>query len=78
MLGLYQGLADRDRDKEKCRICHKSARGRRGGVHHIDANKHNNEIDNLILLCKVCHGKVHGTGNHDNPVILAFRSMLNY
>jgi hypothetical protein len=26
-------------------------------IHHIDYNKNNNSRDNLIPLCKVCHGK---------------------
>lgn len=28
-------------------------------VHHIDGNKHNDEIDNLIILCANCHSRVH-------------------
>ena len=28
-------------------------------IHHIDKNKKNNNIDNLIPLCKKCHGKLH-------------------
>lgn len=27
-------------------------------VHHIDENRENNEIDNLILLCPICHRKL--------------------
>ena len=33
-------------------------------VHHIDKNWKNNNLDNLILLCNKCHGKVHSK----NPV----------
>jgi 5-methylcytosine-specific restriction endonuclease McrA len=29
-------------------------------VHHIDYNKDNINTDNLITLCKYCHGKMHG------------------
>ena len=28
-------------------------------VHHIDRNRENNEMQNLILLCRKCHTKVH-------------------
>jgi hypothetical protein len=27
-------------------------------IHHIDENPANNEIDNLILLCPICHSKI--------------------
>jgi len=30
-------------------------------IHHIDENKNNNDIDNLVALCLECHSKV--TGN---------------
>ncbi len=29
-------------------------------VHHIDYYKDNLNYDNLISLCKYCHGKLHG------------------
>lgn len=28
-------------------------------VHHIDMNKKNSSLNNLITLCRVCHGKLH-------------------
>ena len=28
-----------------------------GHIHHIDGNRHNNELNNLILLCDKCHAK---------------------
>lgn len=30
-------------------------------VHHIDWNKHNNELWNLVTLCQPCHNKQRGT-----------------
>ena len=27
-------------------------------VHHIDENRKNNELDNLIVLCPMCHKKL--------------------
>jgi hypothetical protein len=68
----------RQRDHNICRICHESAEGDLGRVHHIDANKYNNDEINLILLCKICHGKVHARYEIKDPVILAFRSQLHY
>ena len=53
------------RDNDTCQEC-----GKRGfecinkngvcyglQVHHIDYNKHNNLVDNLICLCNHCHSK---------------------
>lgn len=31
-------------------------------VHHIDENRDNNNINNLITLCKACHQKTHKVG----------------
>ena len=28
-------------------------------IHHIDAHRYNNTIENLIVLCKACHQKHH-------------------
>jgi len=28
-------------------------------VHHIDENKHNHKMSNLIAVCYHCHGKLH-------------------
>jgi hypothetical protein len=38
-----------------CQICHTITD--QLDVHHIDYNKKNNLIENLIPLCKICHGK---------------------
>lgn len=27
-------------------------------VHHIDSNRENNELDNLLILCPICHRKL--------------------
>jgi hypothetical protein len=28
-------------------------------VHHLDQNPHNNKIENLVVLCCICHRKLH-------------------
>jgi len=69
----------RRRDNNKCRICHFSEITNRNlSVHHIDGNRYNNVIENLITLCEKCHVKIHSMYKIDDPVILAFRSMLKY
>lgn len=43
-----------------------------GHVHHIDKNRKNNNIENLILLCAECHRQVH---NSKVPVLLEPKPM---
>lgn len=67
----------RKRDKQLCRVCGKLAKGRDGRIHHIDGNKQNCEMENLVLVCFNCHHDIHLRKDGNDPVILAFRSMLN-
>lgn len=69
-----------ERDNSMCQICgtYVSSKGVIGHVHHIDGYKENNELDNLILLCIHCHGKIHKSNDVSSPVIMAFRSKLHW
>ena len=51
----------RYRDKYKCQLCSipEVENCRALSVHHIDYNKENLALDNLISLCNKCHGKTH-------------------
>lgn len=51
----------RDRDGRKCVECGapEIELEHRLCVHHMDCNKKNNKIDNLVSLCRKCHAKVH-------------------
>lgn len=42
----------------KCEYCEKPAKI----THHIDGDKTNHSIENLLVLCYKCHGKLHGGG----------------
>lgn len=66
----------RERDADRCRICGANAVSVFGRVHHIDANKQHNDESNLLLVCVPCHGKIHSASKTNDPVILAFRSLL--
>jgi hypothetical protein len=46
----------KDRDNNKCKTCGSSEKLH---VHHIDKNRKNNQVDNLITLCQSCHAKIH-------------------
>lgn len=49
----------------ECRYCgisneeHNEEYGQNLHVHHIDGDSDNNDLDNLAVLCKICHQKVH-------------------
>lgn len=48
-------------------------------VHHIDGNRGNNSLDNLLPLCKSCHSDAHQepTGEHNNIIIRKLRQLYN-
>ncbi len=50
----------RIRDNHQCQQCHilQSDSKQQLCVHHIDFNKQNNIPDNLMSLCRSCHGKL--------------------
>lgn len=50
-------------DKKECAYC-KSTKYL--VIHHKDENRHNNNTDNLIVLCKSCHQKYHVKRNPIN------------
>ena len=52
----------RQRDGNACRLCgvKRADYDKELDVHHIDYNKENNVIGNMVSLCRFCHGKMHG------------------
>ena len=56
-----------DRDEMMCQCCGcdvvtgKPTKTDTACVHHIDGDKTNNSLSNLILLCNQCHLSLHGT-----------------
>jgi hypothetical protein len=45
--------------KQNFIICQKCNHLKGIEVHHIDKNRNNNTLNNLIILCKLCHYKEH-------------------
>lgn len=56
----------RNRDNRICQMCSKPENecDKRLYIHHIDENKDNSNLLNLISLCSQCHSKIH---SKDNP-----------
>lgn len=44
---------------KKCPICGWNEYPEAFVIHHIDHNRHNNDLSNLIVLCRNCHFLVH-------------------
>ena len=49
----------RERDSKTCQLCNRTWKigNRKFHIHHIDYNKENTELDNIITLCTSCHMK---------------------
>ena len=63
--------------KYLCQSCGENVYGsKRGHVHHIDGNKPNCDISNLILLCATCHNAVHSRNTITSPKIEELKSKL--
>lgn len=65
----------RTRDNHECHECHHTQEqiGYKLDVHHIDFNKRNNNPENLISLCKSCHGQ---TNFHRKQWIAYFKKRV--
>lgn len=57
------------RDDFACRLCKKYDRLH---IHHIDGNRKNNRLNNLVALCSHCHNYIHKT-NLDKAIDKVFR-----
>ncbi len=54
----YRSIIKRGKIKPICNICHTNDE-RVLVVHHVDKNRQNNSIKNLVWLCRNCHHLVH-------------------
>jgi hypothetical protein len=66
---LKQILEKNGKDISRCRICkmtnieNKSQYERSLSIHHIDGNKKNNNVGNIIPICSFCHFAIHHSNN---------------
>jgi 5-methylcytosine-specific restriction endonuclease McrA len=44
---------------QECSLNFSGSKSRNLDVHHVDHNKYNNNLENLVSLCKKCHTQVH-------------------
>lgn len=54
----YRSVLSRAGVKKYCRLC-KTEDKRVIAVHHVDKNRKNNKVENLVYLCHNCHHLVH-------------------
>jgi 5-methylcytosine-specific restriction endonuclease McrA len=49
-----------ERDKQQCRVCRQPLKLSNCDIHHITPRSKggNNELENLLLVCKPCHAKM--------------------
>lgn len=57
------------RDENVCQLCGNDTL-KTYEAHHIDYNKHNNTMDNLITLCRKCHSKTGGKQENRNKWLI--------
>lgn len=61
-------ILNRENSKQTCVLCGKND-ARILCVHHIDKDRENNSIKNLMWLCRNCHFLVHHYKNEENFLI---------
>lgn len=67
-LSSYKDLLKRTNTKQACVLCGKDNR-KILCVHHMDRNRKNNNVRNLIWLCRNCHFLVHHYKKEANRLV---------
>ena len=58
---------------ESCKYCNELA----VNIHHIDRNRKNNDLNNLVHLCVSCHKKEHNDGIDDESSQYRIRDLCD-
>lgn len=56
---------------ETKKVCEKCRGNKNLNVHHKDGNRKNNNLSNLLLLCKSCHSKEHRGKEWHNMIVIS-------
>ena len=60
-----------------CQMCGITDKEKKLNVHHIDGNRLHNVIDNLIVVCTSCHGKLHRGSTKEKRKIMGLRGVAH-
>ena len=52
------------RDNPQQRFCEICGGDQHLVIHHLDRNRKNNNPENLVMVCRSCHAKVHGLASN--------------
>lgn len=66
----YREALKRSGAKEACRRCNEQD-ARVLAVHHIDRNRNNNSVENLMYLCHNCHHLIHRHREEEQALMAA-------
>lgn len=61
----------------RCDLCGGDGSASRLGVHHKDRNKHNQDRENLQVLCHRCHMQEHATQGETGAQVYHRKRMMN-
>jgi len=62
--------------KQKINVCNLCGSTKDLIVHHIDGDRDNNSLSNLLPVCRECHEKIHKGMQTDNELIAMFKDKL--
>ena len=67
----------RQRDNFNCRNCYLLQIKQKLDIHHIDYDKQNCNIENLISLCRSCHSKTNSNREYWKRYYMEYQDLLN-
>ncbi len=62
--------------RQKLNVCNICGSTENLLVHHIDGNRDNNSLSNLLPVCGSCHGKIHSSKEYQSEVIEMYTNHL--
>lgn len=62
----YRTIVEEKKGIKFCERCEHDGNKKKLIVHHIDRNRHNNNVSNLEVLCTMCHAHEHKNWEKQN------------